>query len=197
MSLADTLNTVLGVGAQAYTSYANIKVAQAQARAAQRGGMLQPNPYLMNGGMVGQLPQQYTPAVYDPGITTAAGVPPAVLSAIQRFLTQGGASALGAGLGAGAAYLAAPTGAPAVGGGGAMILRPGDSVDSLYAVRAASAAPSFFATQDAGGRLKWYRSAGRPILWSGDLAAARRVSKVAARASRGRGRPRFLRRRRR
>ena len=193
MSLADTLNTVLGIGAQAYGAYTNVQVAKAQAKAAsalaRAGGMvMQPQTGGFDPYMTGVQQALYT----EPGLT-AAGIPPAVLSAIQRFLTQGGGAALGAGLGAGAAMLTAPSGG---GGGGAMILRPGDSVDSLYATRATSAAPSFFATQAADGRLRWYRSAGRPILWSGDLAAARRVSKVAARASRGRGRPRSLRRRR-
>ena len=182
VSLADTLNTVLGTAAQAYGSYTSQKIAEAQAKAART----------LSGYSNG-----YSPALYSPEPeVTAAGIPPAALQAIQRFLSQGGAAALGAGAGGLAATLL-PSPAPMVGGGGAMILRPGDSVDSLYAQRTASAAPSFFATQDASGRLKWYRSAGRPILWSGDLAAARRVSRVAARASRGRGRPRFLRRKRR
>lgn len=34
------------------------------------------------------------------------------------------------------------------------------------------------------GRDVWYRNAGRPILWSGDFAASRRVSRVASRARR-------------
>lgn len=36
------------------------------------------------------------------------------------------------------------------------------------------------------GRLHWYKNAGRPVLWSGDIAAQKRVRKVAARAARKR-----------
>jgi hypothetical protein len=44
------------------------------------------------------------------------------------------------------------------------------------------------------GNLKWYRSAGRPILWSADLRACKRVNKVAARARRASPRKRVARR---
>ena len=38
------------------------------------------------------------------------------------------------------------------------------------------------------GRPVWFKPAGRPLLWSGDLSACKRVRKVAARARRAKGR---------
>ncbi len=38
------------------------------------------------------------------------------------------------------------------------------------------------------GKPTWFKHAGRPILWTGDLAATRRVARVAARARKSRGR---------
>lgn len=38
------------------------------------------------------------------------------------------------------------------------------------------------------GRKAWYRNVGRPILFSGDLRACRRVNRIGARLRRGRGR---------
>lgn len=37
------------------------------------------------------------------------------------------------------------------------------------------------------GKLTWFKPAGKPILWSGDLTACRRVSRIARRARRVRG----------
>lgn len=45
-------------------------------------------------------------------------------------------------------------------------------------------AQAFVASNPMTGRLTWFKPAGRPILWSGDLSAAKRVRKVAARARR-------------
>lgn len=46
-------------------------------------------------------------------------------------------------------------------------------------------AKQFFAVpHPSTGNLTWYRSAGKPILWSGDLRACKRVNKVASRARR-------------
>ena len=45
-------------------------------------------------------------------------------------------------------------------------------------------AQTFFAAHPETGRLVWFRPAGRPLLWSGDLSAARRVRKIAGRARR-------------
>lgn len=46
------------------------------------------------------------------------------------------------------------------------------------------------------GKLSFFKSMGRPILFSGDLAATRRVARVASRAARSVGRGRSMRRRR-
>lgn len=45
------------------------------------------------------------------------------------------------------------------------------------------------------GRLYWFGYLGKPVLWGGDLSAARRVQRVARRASRGLARRRSVRRR--
>jgi len=45
------------------------------------------------------------------------------------------------------------------------------------------------------GRPVWFMPAGRPLLWSGDLSACRRVAKIAGRASKSRGRRSSRRRR--
>jgi hypothetical protein len=51
----------------------------------------------------------------------------------------------------------------------------------------AGARAQFFRTQNpATGQDTWFRPAGRPILWSGDLTACKRVKKVARRAARKR-----------
>lgn len=63
------------------------------------------------------------------------------------------------------------------GGGGTPMFRRG----------MAGARAQFFRTQNpVTGQDTWFRPAGRPILWSGDLTACRRVNKVARRARRKR-----------
>lgn len=62
-------------------------------------------------------------------------------------------------------------------GGGTPMFRP----------TMAGARAMFFRTQNpATGQDTWFRPAGRPLLWSGDLTACRRVNKVARRAARKR-----------
>lgn len=45
-------------------------------------------------------------------------------------------------------------------------------------------AQTFVAANPATGKATWFKPAGRPLLWSGDLSAARRVRKIAGRARR-------------
>lgn len=45
-------------------------------------------------------------------------------------------------------------------------------------------AQPFVAANPGTGKLTWFKPAGRPILWSGDLTACKRVGKIAARARR-------------
>jgi hypothetical protein len=82
---------------------------------------------------------------------------------------------------------------PQVGGGGVMMTMPsymtsgGGGIISAPQVFTSTVqgyrAKRFFGVSNpATGNLSWYRSAGRPILWSGDLGACKRVRKVAARA---------------
>ena len=52
---------------------------------------------------------------------------------------------------------------------------------------ASARAQPFVAANPMTGKLTWFKPAGRPILWSGDLSAAKRVRKVAARARRSSG----------
>ncbi len=55
------------------------------------------------------------------------------------------------------------------------------------ASRAGARPQLFFMQNPTSGRITWFRPAGRPILFSGDVSAAKRVRKVAARARRARG----------
>lgn len=52
---------------------------------------------------------------------------------------------------------------------------------------AGARAQPFVASNPVTGKLTWFKPAGRPILWSGDLTACRRVGRIAARARRSRG----------
>jgi hypothetical protein len=57
----------------------------------------------------------------------------------------------------------------------------------MFKPTATSARPMFFRVPNpVTGQDVWFRPAGRPILWSGDLSACKRVKKVARRASRKR-----------
>jgi hypothetical protein len=52
----------------------------------------------------------------------------------------------------------------------------------------AALSPSMFSmTNPASGKLTWFRPAGRPILWSSDLGACRRVARIARKAKRRSG----------
>jgi len=52
---------------------------------------------------------------------------------------------------------------------------------------AGARAQPFVSANPVTGRLTWFKPAGRPILWSGDLTACKRVGRIAARARRSRG----------
>jgi len=60
---------------------------------------------------------------------------------------------------------------------------------------AARAVP-FMLPNPVSGKPVWFMPAGRPLLWSGDMSACRRVSRIAGRAARAGGRRRSSRRRR-
>jgi hypothetical protein len=49
---------------------------------------------------------------------------------------------------------------------------------------AGARAQPFIASNPVTGATTWFKPAGRPILWSGDLTACKRVGKIAARARR-------------
>lgn len=53
--------------------------------------------------------------------------------------------------------------------------------------QAGARAQHFVAPNPISGKLTWFKPAGKPILWSGDLTACRRVGRIAARARRSRG----------
>ncbi len=53
---------------------------------------------------------------------------------------------------------------------------------------AGAVAQRFMATNPATGRLTWFGPLGQPVLWTGDIRAAKRVNRVARRALRARGR---------
>jgi hypothetical protein len=50
--------------------------------------------------------------------------------------------------------------------------------------RCGARAQAFLATNPTSGASTWFKPAGKPILWSGDLTACKRVGKIAARARR-------------
>jgi len=57
----------------------------------------------------------------------------------------------------------------------------------MFRATMAGARAQFFRTQNpATGQDTWFRPAGRPLLWSGDLTACKRVNKIARRAKRKR-----------
>jgi len=73
-------------------------------------------------------------------------------------------------------------------GQGALVGTPGGGGGSLTSpfrpTMAGAAAQPFIATNPVTGRPTWFRPAGRPILFSGDLTTCKRVEKVARRARR-------------
>jgi hypothetical protein len=69
------------------------------------------------------------------------------------------------------------------GGGGQLARLTSPFVPTMAGARA----QPFVASNPVSGKLTWFKPAGRPILWSGDLTACRRVGRIAARARRSRG----------
>lgn len=95
-------------------------------------------------------------------------LPTATIGGIARVA---GGLATGAGLGAAAMELFQGSG--------------GGCPTSPFTAGTAGARPTIFvAANPVTGRATWFRPAGRPILWSSDLSACRRVRKVAGRARR-------------
>lgn len=75
--------------------------------------------------------------------------------------------------------------------GGAAMMMPGCPTSPFRAGSTASArAVPFVLVNPVSGRPVWFGPLGRPMLWSGDLAACKRVARVASRASRRLGRRR-------
>jgi len=80
-----------------------------------------------------------------------------------------------------------PTTQPGVMGGLAQALTGGNACPTAPFANSASSAVSaqhFVVAHPVTGRAVWFKPAGRPILWSGDLSACRRVRKIAGRARR-------------
>jgi len=73
-------------------------------------------------------------------------------------------------------------------GAGALVGTPGGTGGSLTSpfrpTMAGAAAQMFISPNPVTGRPTWFRPAGRPILWSGDLRACKTVEKIARRARR-------------
>lgn len=66
------------------------------------------------------------------------------------------------------------------GGGGTLARLTSPFVPTMAGARA----QPFIANNPVTGALTWFKPAGRPILWSGDLTACKRVAKIASRARR-------------
>lgn len=69
-------------------------------------------------------------------------------------------------------------------GGGAAL---GALTSPFRPTMAGAAAQAHIQPNPVTGKITWFKPAGRPILWSGDLTACRRVGKIAMRARRARG----------
>lgn len=63
----------------------------------------------------------------------------------------------------------------------------GNLTSPFRSTMAGAAAQAHIQTNPVSGKITWFKPAGRPILWSGDLTACRRVGKIATRARRSRG----------
>lgn len=79
----------------------------------------------------------------------------------------------------------APGGGAAPGGNGACVPGP-----FLPSARTGFRAQAFPTCVPGTNRTVWFKPAGKPVLWSDDLAACKRVSRVAARANKARPRRR-------
>lgn len=66
-------------------------------------------------------------------------------------------------------------------GGGAQL---GSLTSPFVPTMAGARAQAFVSPNPMTGKLTWFKPAGKPILWSGDLTACRRVSRIARRAKR-------------
>jgi hypothetical protein len=120
------------------------------------------------------------PVGFSAGLPTAlpaapGGIMPAFPSTTGGFTTAG-LSLPGVGGGVGLPFIdIVPQ------GGGAQLAR----LTSPYVPTAAGArAQPFVSANPITGKLTWFKPAGRPILWSGDLTACKRVSRIASRARR-------------
>lgn len=126
-------------------------------------------PPLGSGGSVVGAPYQTVP--YTPAAAPGTGLIPGIGQALGGYLMGGGS-----------------------GTGGGIVNVPQVFQQNPTGMRA----KSFFATPNpVTGNLTWYRNVGRPILFSGDLTACKRVNKVAARARRASPRRRAAPKRRR
>lgn len=69
---------------------------------------------------------------------------------------------------------------------GRSLTLPGADPGKIYRVRGPRLVPrrEFFILNPSTGNLDWFKPAGRPLLWSGDLSACKRVDRLARRARR-------------
>jgi len=127
------------------------------------------------------VPQGWVPdAMFQQG----GGSMPYINATQAALLSPGTIGALGgAALGGLSGYLSGPSslGLPfidVVGQGVGAITQP------FRQTMRGAAAQAYITANPSTGALTWFKPAGRPVLWSGDLAACKRVRKVASRARR-------------
>lgn len=119
-------------------------------------------------------------------VSTQQGFPPsnfatALASGLGGFQTAGLAG-LGAGL---LRQLPGALGGLALGAGIDAAVSGGGAMTPMFRQGMAGArAQMFRTTNPISGQDTWFRPAGRPLLWSADLTACKRVNKVARRAKR-------------
>ncbi len=75
------------------------------------------------------------------------------------------------------------------GGGGAGVCPPGGITSPFVASNATGLRKNsaWVVCNPVNGKMEWAKFAGKPLLWSGDLAACKRVKKIAGRARRASG----------
>lgn len=120
------------------------------------------------GGLAGGIASVINAIKSPSGMPGGMSFAPAALGGLIRAIPP---IATGIGIGAGAMEL--------IQGGGANL------PTSPFTAGTSGARPTIFVTANpVTGKATWFRPAGRPILWSSDLSACRRVRKVAGRARR-------------
>ncbi|GAI89212.1 unnamed protein product [marine sediment metagenome] len=122
---------------------------------------------------------QQSGVVFD----ASTAVAPYIADKLGAYLFGGAGGTNGGNGGAVAMQMPGQYGAQCRGGGTALIQAPQAFTEGAPGLRARS---TFIVQNPMTGNLNWYRNMGKPVLFSGDLAAEKRVSRVRRRVGAGR-----------